>query len=64
MNINPIRLDFEIIRNFVSKTSQMNGYSMQNVGTIALGMDSVVGIDLKEQIFESVFWLNWIPKER
>ena len=32
----------------------MNGYSVQDVGAIVLGMDSVVGIGLKEQMFGSV----------
>ncbi|MCK5877202.1 MAG: DUF559 domain-containing protein, partial [Candidatus Marithrix sp.] len=52
--IEPIRLDRETIRNLGSKASRMNGYSVQDVGTIALGMDSVVGISLKEQMFGSV----------
>ncbi|MCK5876868.1 MAG: DUF559 domain-containing protein [Candidatus Marithrix sp.] len=52
--IEPIRLDRETIRNLGSKASRMNGYSLQDVGTIALGMDSVVGISLKEQMFGSV----------
>ncbi len=52
--IEPIRLDRETIRNLGSKASRMNGYSINDVGTIALGMDSVVGISLKEQMFGSV----------
>ena len=52
--IEPIRLERETIRNLGSKASRMNGYSVQDVGTIDLGMDSVVGISLKEQIFGSV----------
>jgi len=52
--IEPIRLDRETIRSLGSKAFRMNGYSVQDVGTIALGMDSVVGIGLKEQMFGSV----------
>ncbi len=52
--IEPIRLDRETIKNLGSKASRMNGYSMEDVGTIALGMDSVVGIGLKEQMFGSI----------
>jgi hypothetical protein len=52
--IEPIRLDRETIRNLGSKASRMNGYSINDVGTIALGMDSIVGISLKEQMFGSV----------
>ena len=52
--IKPIKLDLATIRKIGSKASRMNGYSVQDVGTIALGMDSVVGIGLKEQMFGSV----------
>ncbi len=52
--IKPIKLNIATIRNLGSKASRMNGYSVQDVGTIALGMDSVVGIGLKEQMFGSV----------
>ncbi|MDM8567473.1 DUF559 domain-containing protein [Candidatus Halobeggiatoa sp. HSG11] len=52
--IEPIRLDRETIRAMGSKASRMNGYSVQDVGTIALGMDSVIGIGLKEQMFGSL----------
>ena len=52
--IEPIRLDCDTIRALGSKAFRMNGYSVQDVGTIALGMDSVVGIGLKEQMFGSV----------
>jgi len=32
----------------------MNGYNVKDVGTIAVGMDSVIGIGLKEKMFGSV----------
>ncbi len=32
----------------------MNGYNVEDVGTIALSMDSVIGISLKEKVFGSV----------
>ncbi|MDM8567474.1 DUF559 domain-containing protein [Candidatus Halobeggiatoa sp. HSG11] len=52
--IEPIRLDRATIRAMGSKASRMNGYSVHDVGTIALGMDSVIGIGLKEQMFGSL----------
>jgi hypothetical protein len=52
--IKPIKLDRATIRALGSKASRLNGYQVQNVGTIALGMDSVVGIGLKEKMFGSV----------
>jgi very-short-patch-repair endonuclease len=50
----PIKLDRATIRALGSKASRLNGYHVQDVGTIALGMDSVVGIGLKEKMFGSV----------
>ncbi len=52
--IKPIKLDRETIQAIGSKALRMNGYHIQDVGTIALGMDSVVGIGLKEKMFGSV----------
>jgi very-short-patch-repair endonuclease len=52
--IKPIQLDRETIRAIGSTASRMNGYDVKDVGTIALGMDSVIGIDLKEKMFGSV----------
>ncbi len=52
--IQPIKLDRATIRALGSKAARMNGYYIQDVGTIALGMDSVVGIGLKEKMFGSV----------
>ncbi len=52
--IKPIKLDRESIQAIGSKALRMNGYHIQDVGTIALGMDSVVGIGLKEKMFGSV----------
>jgi len=52
--IKPIKLDRQTIRAIGSKALRMNGYHIQDVGTIALGMDSVVGIGLKEKMFGSV----------
>jgi len=48
--IKPIQLDRETIRAIGSKALRLNGYHIQDVGTIALGMDSVIGIDLKEKM--------------
>ena len=52
--IKPIKLERATIRAIGSKASRMNGYYIQDVGTIALGIDSVIGIGLKEKMFGSV----------
>jgi very-short-patch-repair endonuclease len=51
--IKPIELNRAAIRSAKSSAPRMNGYNMDDVGKIVLGMDSVIGIDLKEQIFGS-----------
>jgi len=40
--IKPIKLERATIRAIGSKASRMNGYHIQDVGTIALGIDSVI----------------------
>jgi very-short-patch-repair endonuclease len=52
--IKPIQLDRKTICAIGSKALRMNGYHIQDVGTVALGMDSVIGISLKEKMFGSV----------
>jgi len=52
--IKPIKLDIATIRSIKPKASRMNGYCLKDVGTIALGMDSVIGIELKQKMFGSV----------
>jgi very-short-patch-repair endonuclease len=52
--IEPIKLDRATIRAAGLKAPRMNGYRLEDVGTIALGMDSVIGIELKKQVFGSV----------
>jgi very-short-patch-repair endonuclease len=52
--IKPIKLDRQTIQAIGSKALRMNGYHVQDVGTIALGMDSVIGISLKEKMFGPV----------
>ena len=49
--IQPIKLDYATIKANGGKASRMNGYSLDNVGKIALGMDSVIGIELKKRAF-------------
>ena len=56
--IEPIQLDVATIRSLGSTARRMNGYLMDDVGKIVLGMDSVIGIDLKEQIFGKSSSLN------
>ncbi|EDN70219.1 hypothetical protein BGP_4720 [Beggiatoa sp. PS] len=50
-NIEPIKLDYSTIRSIGYKAPRMNGYHLEDVSKIALGMDSVIGIELKKQIF-------------
>ncbi|MDM8562249.1 hypothetical protein QUF54_02730 [Candidatus Marithioploca araucensis] len=52
--IEPIKLERATILAIGSKAGRMNGYCLKDVGTIALGMDSVIGIELKEKMFGSV----------
>jgi very-short-patch-repair endonuclease len=53
-DIEPIHLDSATIRSFGGKASRMNGYHLDDVTKIALGMDSVVGIELKKKVFGQV----------
>ena len=53
-DIQPIHLDSATIRAFGGKASRMNGYHLDDVTKIALGMDSVVGIELKKKVFGQV----------
>jgi len=52
--ISTIQLDSQTIKQSGSKANRMNGYSLEDVGKIVLGMDSVIGIELKKQVFGSV----------
>jgi hypothetical protein len=52
--IQPIQLDSATIRSIGSKATRMNGYRLDDVTKIALGMDSVVGIELKKKVFGQV----------
>ena len=52
--IQPIQLDSKTIRSFGGKASRMNGYLLDDVTKIALGMDSVIGIKLKKQVFGQI----------
>ncbi|MFK5970643.1 MAG: hypothetical protein QM487_11060 [Candidatus Marithrix sp.] len=36
----------------------MNGYSLKDVGKMVLGMDSVIGIELKKQVFGTISTLD------
>ncbi|MDM8560461.1 DUF559 domain-containing protein [Candidatus Parabeggiatoa sp. HSG14] len=53
-DIKPIKLNSATIRSFGGKASRMNGYHLDDVTKIALGMDSVIGIDLKKQVFGQI----------
>jgi very-short-patch-repair endonuclease len=52
--IEPIKLDYSTIRSIGYKAPCMNGYHIEDVSKIALGMDSVIGIDLKKKVFGKV----------
>jgi very-short-patch-repair endonuclease len=53
-DIKPIQLDSATIRSFGSKASRMNGYHIDDVTKMALGIDSVIGIKLKTQVFGQI----------
>ncbi len=53
-DIKPIKLDRAIIRSIGFKASTMNGYSLDDVTKVALGMDSIMGMNLKRQLFGHV----------
>ncbi len=45
------KIDHETIKAHGGKANRMNSYNLESVSKIVLGMDSVVGIELKKQIF-------------
>ncbi|TGO02023.1 hypothetical protein PN36_31700 [Candidatus Thiomargarita nelsonii] len=53
-DIKPIRLDSATIRSFGGKASRMNGYHLDDVTKMALGMDTVKGIELKKKVFGQI----------
>jgi len=53
-DIKPIQLDSATIRAFGGKASRMNGYHLSDVTKIALGMDTVIGIELKKRVFGQI----------
>ena len=48
------KIDYQTIKSNGGKANRMNGYNLEAVSKIVLGMDSVVGIELKKQIFGNV----------
>ncbi|MCK5876989.1 MAG: hypothetical protein KAG43_05085 [Candidatus Marithrix sp.] len=68
--INSIKLDYATIKQADLKATRLNGYSMEDVGKIVLGIDSVVGLELKQKIFgeveelseEKIDWQEALPK--
>ncbi len=52
--IEPIKLDYSTIRSIGYKAPRMNGYHIEDVSKIALGMDSVIGIELKKKTFGKI----------
>ncbi|KOR29557.1 hypothetical protein TI03_02020 [Achromatium sp. WMS1] len=49
-----IRLDLPTIRSIGSKANHMNGYPLEEVAKIVLGMNTEVGIDFKNKFFGEV----------
>ncbi len=68
--ITPIKLDYATIKQAGLKSTRLNGYTMEDVGKIVLGIDSVVGLELKQKVFgdveelpeESIDWQEALPK--
>ena len=68
--INPIKFDYTTIKQSGLKATRLNGYSMEDVGKIVLGIDSVVGLELKQKVFgeveelpeENIDWQEALPK--
>jgi very-short-patch-repair endonuclease len=52
--IQPIKLDYSTIRSIGYKAPRMNAYHLEDVGKIAVGMDSVIGIELKQRVFGEI----------
>ena len=52
--IEPIDLKREVIRASGSKAPRLYGYALEDVGKLALNMDSVIGIELKKQVFGNI----------
>jgi len=48
------KIDRKTIKASGSKATHLNGYNLEDVSKIVLGMDSVIGIELKKQIFGNV----------
>ncbi|WP_069470149.1 DUF559 domain-containing protein [Candidatus Marithrix sp. Canyon 246] len=46
--IQPIKLDYSTIRSMGYKAPRMNGYHLEDVGKIAVGMDTVIGIEWRK----------------
>ena len=53
-NIPHEKIDYQTIKANGGKANRMNGYKLEAVSKIVLGMDSVIGIELKKQIFGNV----------
>ena len=52
--IEQIDLDLKTIRASGSRASRLYGYSLEDVGKLVLSMDSVIGIELKKQVFGNI----------
>ena len=55
---NTIQLDLQTIRQSGSTANRMNGYALEDVGKMVLGMDSIIGIELKKQVFGTISTLD------
>ena len=56
--IKPIKLDYAAIRAAGCKARRMNGYHIKDVTKIAFGMDTAIGIELKQRMFGEIGTLS------
>ena len=67
-DIKLIQLNYATIKQAGLKATRLNGYSMEDVGKIVLGIDSVIGLELKQKVFGEVEelpdidWKKALPK--
>ena len=63
-----IQSNYATIKQAGLKATRLNGYSMEDVGKIVLGIDSVIGLELKQKVFGEVEelpdidWQKALPK--
>ncbi|BBM86343.1 hypothetical protein [Candidatus Uabimicrobium amorphum] len=56
--IKPIKLDYATIQRAGGKARRMNGYHVKDVVKIVFGMDTAIGIELKQRMFGEISTLS------